>query len=68
MASLARTPWCLFVDSCGIARISGSFSNLAAVYENKTWRHWLDAFRENGTPKRELPVPKRASEEKPSEH
>ncbi len=68
MASLARTPWVIFVDCVGIARMGGSFSNLAAVYENKTWRHWLDAFRENGTPMRELPKPKRASEEKPSEH
>lgn len=68
VASLARSPRVLFFDTHGIARIAGSFSDLASVFENKSWRHWLDAFRENGRPARDLPLRKRASEtEQPRE-
>ena len=67
-ASFGRTPWVIFVDSYGIVRRGGSYSGLSQVYEDRAWRHWLDVFRENGLPARELPPPKRASDEPPTDH
>ncbi|HTF91118.1 MAG TPA: hypothetical protein VK843_22070 [Planctomycetota bacterium] len=66
VASFGRTPWVIFVDSYGIVRRGGSYSGLSSVYENREWRHWLDVFRENGLPARDLPMPKRGSEGTPA--